>query len=258
MVIDLFVSNLGDALWLTPLARYSPSLTIRMRAGDKRAVATAPIFNEIASVEFIESPSATPISNTVEHVTQRLLREHGFSGKPSIPNVKLSYPEMIWGRDFTKNWINPVVIVNENTGTSTPDNVRAHYVRGNPANMQEICNWLKSNGYTPIQFGPAADFYDVDIFQPLNGAVHVRGLSVRDLAAAFWSIGGIISSDTGLYHLMLAVGGNAFVLVPDHSDQLGYQNWNLHYDKVCWGAEPSRVWYVNHRHYYKVMEDLKC
>lgn len=239
---DLCGANLGDALWLTPLAKRC-DLTVRMCAGDKRSALTAPIFDGLAKVEFVDRPGDTLKTQSRKHVTQCILEAYGFSGS-SIPEVKLTPGEIDWAKGYLSAYPKPLAFVNGNSANGT--NPRAEYVRPPVAALNALVAHYTGRGYTCLQFGPAADFYDKDMFEPLIGTVAIRGLNVRQLAACYHVIGKLISGDTGDYHLMLAVKGVTVTLVPHHSDSFGYRHYDLLYDSDCWGPETPRCAYLHH------------
>ncbi len=248
---SVFGGNLGDTLWLTPLARYEPDLTVWMRGDDAKARSVAPILEGVCKVKLEPNPPETRQAGIVEHVTQRILAAYGHQGKPSIPRVLLKPDEVAWAIDYLKGVTGGharkvVALVNHCSGSADPTNYRASYVRGNPEAFKALASFWRGAGYKVLQFGPEPGFYGVDIWTPIEGATPVRGLSVRQLAAVYHVIGKLISLDTGDYHLMLAVGGKVGCLVPPHSDELGYRHWDLLYDAVCWGDERARVRYALH------------
>ena len=247
--------NLGDALWLTPLARYIPDLVVQLRKGDKRSEAVAPIFDGLCKVEFVDNPQDPNKSKLDVHVSRKILYAYGIVGRNSIPQIKLTAGEIIWARGFLSAYPNPIAIINGNSGTNDPSNYRAQYVRPPHEAMQEIANHFHKHGKTVLQFGPDKSYYDRDPFVPLENAVHIRGLSVRQLAACYAVIGKMISGDTGDYHLMLAVGGETVTLVPHESFQLGYVYSDLLYGYAAqdWEDEKCRVHYLNHEDYKAII-----
>lgn len=64
---------------------------------------------------------------------------------------------------------------------------------------------------------------------------------IRQMAAIFHRVGRYVGCDSGDYHLMLAVGGQCDVLVPDES--YGYSYAYFHYGPECWLGEKLRVRY---------------
>jgi ADP-heptose:LPS heptosyltransferase len=251
LTTSVYGGNLGDTLWVTPLARYEPDLTVWMRGDDAKARSVAPILDGLCKLRLEPHPPETAKAQIRAHVTQQILAAYGHAGKPSIPRVLLKPEEVMWAVDYLKvvtsgHSSKVVAIVNHCSGSADPTNHRAHYVRGSVETYAALAAFWIGAGYKVLQFGPKAGFYDRDIVTPIKGAVSVRGLSVRQLAAVYHVVGKLISPDTGDYHLMLAVGGRAACLVPPHSDQMGYRWWDLHYDQTCWGDEPARVTYALH------------
>ncbi len=247
---SVFGANLGDTLWLTPLARYEPDLTVWMRGDDAKARSVAPILDGLCKVKLEPNPPETRMSPIRAHVTQRILAAYGHQG-PSIPRVLLTPEEVLWAVDYLKgvtggHHSKVVALVNHCSGSWDPTNHRASYVRGNPGAFKALAAFWRGAGYKVLQFGPAHDFYARDIWTPIEGAIPVRGLSVRRLAAVYHVIGKLISLDTGDRWLMLAVGGQVACLVPPHSDEMGYRHWDLLLDATCWGEEQSREGYALH------------
>lgn len=248
--------NLGDTLWVTPLARYVPDLTVQMLGHDFRSRATAPILVGLCNVEWVDKTTETPKAPIRAHVTQRILGAYGHGGKPSIPRVLLRSGEIDWAISYLKErgyGPDTIAFTNHNSGSGDPTNHRAHYVRP-PSDIIKILVrfWSGGNGKV-FQFGPAPTFHDRDPYDAIPNAVQCRGLSVRQLAACYHVIGKLIGGDSGDYHLMLAVGGKVACLVPPHSEQFGYLHWDLLYDEVCWGSEKPRVKYVLHHDWVTLM-----
>lgn len=249
-VVPVFGGNLGDILWTTPLARYVPNLTVWLRAGDAKAEATGAILDGTCARILQTNPPETPKAPIRAHVTQQILTHYGHGGKPSIPRVILTSEEVNWAlrwvADNNLNVARTVAMVTHTSGWRDPSNYRAHYVRGQSDPYRSIASFWRGAGYRVVQFGPATDYYSTDIVEPLDGALLVRGLSVRELAAVYHVIGKLISCDTGDQHLMLAVGGKVAMLTPPPSNQMGYRHWDLHYDAICWGDERPRIRYILH------------
>lgn len=255
VVTSVFGGNLGDTLWVTPLARYVgvDNLVVQMRASDKRARATAPILRGLAEVEWVENPPETLKAPICAHVTQQILSAYGYADKSSIPRVILTPEEIAWALDYLKAYPKPIAFINHNSGSGDPGNYRAHYVRPDPEIIRVLARFWGGPGHTILQFGPAPSYHNKDPFDPIPNAVQIRGLSVRQLAACYHVIGKMITGDTGDVHLGLAVGATIGCLVPPHSDILGYRHWDLLYDRVCWGGEKPRIRYALHEHWTKFM-----
>jgi hypothetical protein len=256
-LVPIWGCNLGDTLWVTPLTRYIDDVVVQMLGHDARSRSTAQILDNLCEVEWVKSTGETPKTYGQIHVTQRILQAYGHGGKPSIPRVVLMSEEIIWALKFLReqgvNPVHAVAITNHNSGSGDPTNARAHYVRPPRDVIQTLARFWKAAGYSVVQFGPAPTFHDRDPFDPLEGTIQIRGLSVRQLAACYHVIGKWIGGDTGDVHLMLAVGGKAAMLHPPHSEAWGYLHWDLLYDKVCWGEERPRVHYALHSQWHTLM-----
>lgn len=263
VIVPIWGCNLGDTLWTTPLTRYIPEgLTIQMLGHDARSRATAPILEGLpCEVAFVEKTTETPKALIRAHVTQQILSAYGHGGKPSIPRVVLKPSEVMWAIEYLRSKgisdpRNAIVFVNHNSGTKDPLNHRAHYVRPHPEIMGILARfWRKGGRGQIVQFGPEVGFYDGgrDPFDPIPDAIHIRGLSVRQLAACYHVIGRMVGGDTGDYWLMLAVGGRVACLVPPDSQQWGYRHWDLLLDETCWGEERPRVRYTLHQNWQRFM-----
>jgi len=248
--------NLGDALWLTPLARYIPDLVVQLRSSDKRSRAVAPIFDGLCKVEFIDNPKDPNKSKLDVHVSRKILYAYGIVGRNSIPKINVTMDEMLWAQQYLSEYKNPIAFINGNSGTNDLLNYRAQYVCPPSQYIQEIANFYNQNGKTILQFGPDPKYYDRDPFIALENAIPIRGLSVRKLAACYAVIGKMIGGDTGDYHLMVAVGGETITLVPNESYQLGYVYSDLLYGYAAddWEGQTPRVHYLNHEDYKSIIK----
>ena len=260
VVASVFGGNLGDTLWTTPLSRYvgDRGLIVQMRKGDAKAMATAPILRGLARVEWVDSPKDTPRTTQKVHVTQQILGHYGYAGLASIPRVRLDEAEIFGAIKFLKSkGLDPartIAMVNQNSASADPGNFRAQYVRPPSDVIKTLARFWGGGQYKIAQFGPDPKYYTYDPFDPIPNAVHIRGLTVRQLASVYHVIGKLISGDTGDYHLMLAVGGKAACLVPPDSTNMGYLHSELLYDKVCWGDERPRVCYALHQNWIHFMD----
>ena len=257
MTVSFPGGNLGDALWLTPLARWFSDLTVQLRAGDKRAKAVSELFNGMCKVEFVDNPAETKKTDENIHVTQKILHAHGIWDDDSMPRIKLTQGELDWAKAYLSAYHNPIILINSNSGTNDPLNYRAQYVRPPDRIMQELCSYFMNKNFTVLQFGPDAKYYDRDPYLPLINAVHIRGLTLRQTAACYAIVGKMISGDTGDYHLMLAVGGQCVTLVPHENLQLGYSYSDLLYGFACkcWKDNDKRILYIQHDDYKCIIEE---
>lgn len=241
-------SSLGDALWLTPTLRACNEPIVQMHIGLQEDW-VAPIFNDLAKVEFVENPAQRIYlienNNIKSHAAERCFKS--FFGRDEesetgyLPSIFLTEAEIINATNLLQSFENPIILINDNSGSSDSSNKRSQYVRPPVWLMQLICTALKSSGYTPIQFGKIEE----SKFTPLKGAKYFRGLPVRMIAAIYNVVGKMFSGDTGDYHLMLSVGGKSITLHPNENASIGYEYWDLHYDLSKEEKENQRVLYFN-------------
>lgn len=239
--------SLGDCLWLTSVLRYIKDVKILLNDDDQlRWVGR--IFENLCEVDYVNDPPARPdtkVDLNVEpylssHRSLKILKSLGIDEKVCIPILKLTKEEKEWAQNFYKEYKNPIVVVNDNSGNWDKTNYRAHYVKPPTDVMQKIVYDLIESGFTPIQFGRSEE----NKFTPLDKTIHVRGLNVRELAASYNFINKYIGGDTGDYHLMLAVGGYAKVLIPKENKSFGYDYNDLLYKKENFENSQSRVEYL--------------
>jgi len=239
--------SLGDCLWLTAVLRYIKDVKILLN-DDNQLRWVGKIFDNLCEVDYVNNPPERPdtkVNLNVEpylssHRSLKILKSLNINEKICVPLIKLTQEEMEWAQNFYKDYKNPIVIINDNSGTWDKTNYRAHYVRPPSEIIQKFVDNLIESGFTPIQFGRIEE----NRFTPLNNTIHIRGLDVRKLAASYNFIGKYIGGDTGDYHLMLAVGGQAKVLIPKENKSLGYDYNDLLYKKENFENSHSRVEYI--------------
>lgn len=239
-------SSLGDCLYLTSVFRYKTGKVILHN--DEQSKQVGSIFHGICDVEHNDLPPERP-DNIIKdipnefysvHRTRKILLSLGINEKISSPFVKISKEELDWAIDFLKDYKNPIVIVNDNSGSCDKTNTRANYVRPPVDIMQSICNKIIKEGFTPLQFGRKEN----ERFTPLIGAMPIRGLSIRKLAACYSIVKKYIGGDTGDYHLMIATGGKANVFIPNETFNLGYIYNDLLYKKENFLNQDTLVKYI--------------
>lgn len=242
------IGSLGDCLYLTPAISQIKNPIVKMH-DSPQCRRVAPIYNNIAHVEFVDNPDVALYNQTNDrsvHSAQRVLNALKIDTTNCIPRIVLDKSEIDWAKDFLKEYKNPVMIVNDNGGSSTPGNICAQYRRPPTEIIQNFANKLSNKGFTPLQFG-IKDLKDRDnAFTPINGAIPIRGLDIRQTAACYHVIGKYIGGDTGDYHLMLSVGGRCITLIPPENHSLGYNYSDLLYTDNLWKDEKVRVKYIDY------------
>lgn len=236
---------LGDALWLTPaiwgLKTKGIDVKVQMH-DDQQSREVAKIYDNLCPVEFVSDPPQRLyiINKDNTHSAQRVLNELKLDNINCIPKILLNDYEIDWAKWLLKEYKNPMVVVNDNSGSHDLTNARAQYVRPRPSLMQQqVYDWAKE-GNTILHL-----ISGNKPFTRLTGCVEISGFNIRQLAACYKVVGRGVFSDTGNYHLMLAVGGRCLVLVPDESKEFGYNYSDLHYKPELWKDETIRVNYYN-------------
>jgi ADP-heptose:LPS heptosyltransferase len=240
--------SLGDCLWITSVFRYIKAGKVVLH-NDEQCRAVGRIFDNICEVEYSHSPPERPDNithlstelYTSSHRSKKILLACGITNNVSVPFVKINNSETAWAKDFLKKYKNPIVAINDNSGSGDPSNFRAAYVRPPVDKLQSLVNKLVNKNHTVLQFGRIEN----SKFTPLSHCEHIRGLSIRQTAACYSVIQQYIGGDTGDYHLMLAVGGTAVVLIPDESIQFGYVYNDLLYKDINFENNMRRVNYLN-------------
>jgi len=240
--------SLGDCLYITSVFRYTKGKVVLH--DDQQCRQVGNIFSDICEVEYSENPPERPdnalqnnnITLPPVHRTRKILLSIGIQELISVPFIKLKQQEIEWAENFLKEYKNPVVIINDNSGSGDKTNIRANYVKPPNIVMQKICDDLTRNGHTPLQFGRKEN----EKFTPLKNSIPIRGLSIREIAACYYIIKKYVGGDTGDYHLMIAVGGVANVLIPNESLNLGYLYSDLLYKPENFENNISRVKYINY------------
>lgn len=238
---------LGDCLYITAALNVLPGSTVQMH-NDDQCRFVARVFDGLASVEFIDNPNLPIYCNGDKntHAAQRTLDILNIKNTNCIPKIKLTQEEISWGNSFISLYKNPVCVVNDNGGSGDINNTCAQYKRPPIPLMQFVVDYLNSIGHTVLQFGRNDHPNFPNCFTPLNNTIPIRGLSVRELASCYHSIGKYVGGDTGDYHLMLSVGGKCIVFVPPNNKNLGFSYNELFYKDYLWKDEAVRVKYIDY------------
>lgn len=248
---------LGDYTYITAALNVLDNCIVQLHDTEQcRDVSV--IFNNLAKVEFVNDPPH-PIykdGNKSIHAAQKVLDKLGITEVNCIPKIRLTQEEIEWAKKFLENYKNPVVVVNDNGGSGDKNNFCAQYKRPPVFLIQNIVNRLKELNYTVLQFGRNDHKDFPNCYTPLNNAIHIRGLSLRQLAACYHVIGKFIGGDTGDYHLMLSVGGKSIDLIPPENPRLGFIYDELLYYDFLWKNEKPRVKYICFNNIENINDDL--
>ena len=256
------VCSIGDLLFLTPVIHVlrgrGESVKVQLH-DDEQGRSIACLLDGLAEVEHVPWPEERLYILNKEkiHSAKRALHQLGFYNYSCIPKINLTQEELDWGQDYVSQFKNPIIIYRNNSGDLDPINYRAHYVAGPRENMQLMTDYCISQGYTVLQFGHTREIVGsgAKSFTPLDGAVHIRNINIRQQACCLAAVKKIIGIDSGLYHLMLSVGGKAVTSIPDENFTLGYEYWDLLYPESEFEG-PVRVKYINHRDFLNNKENI--
>jgi hypothetical protein len=240
-------ASLGDILWMTAVIRYIKNVKILLH-NDSRSRWAGKVFDNLCDVEYVDNPPPRPdnlIDANIEpfassHRSRKILLSLGIKDQISVPKIKLLPDEINWAKEFLKQYKNPIVIINDNSGSGDKNNFSAFYRKPPSEIIESFVEQLIQKNYTPLQFGRSEE----DKFTLAKKCIPIRGLSLRETAACYSIIGQYLGGDTGDYHLMLSVGGKATVLIPEQSFNMGYIYNDLLYKKENFENQISRVEYI--------------
>lgn len=252
LIIGSSQGTLGDSLWLTPIFKSKKNCVLKM-FDDPSCRNVAQIFEGLVDrVEFCKNPGVPPSTDDHTHVSQRILNAMGITDVNCLPQIIITDEELEWAKDFLKDYKNPIVFVNNNSGWKDPNNFLASYIKPPREIMQNLADFYAKK-YTVMQFGCNANHYrpNYDNFDPLNGTVQIRGLTLRQQAACYKVIGKMISGDTGDPVLMLAVGGKIALLYrPLEGTQ--YTEYHICYTPELWKDEKIRAKYFRFEQWHEI------
>jgi len=234
-MIELYSSssNLGDNLGYTALASVMPCRIHMYDDGSCRSV--SPIFDGICEVVYDNQHGCSnDPSGILLPTTQRYLYAAGVFDRVAIPRIMLRESEIEKARIFVSAFNNPCIIkcATGKLNTRNPSvDLMLKIVSANPETT--FLSFGLSNKHSKH------DFLNVSV----DGMKSFFDLPIREQAAIYHVVGKYIGPDTGDYHLMLAAGGCADVLVPPNSSEYPY--YYFHYGPTCWLNTLPRVRYHN-------------
>jgi hypothetical protein len=217
-------SGLGDLIMLTPLCNVFPGeVTVQIPT---KAARFACIFDGVARVQLIDPPFKSPRLGDGIYV-QQMLRAMGKPDASCVPRIALKDEEIEQAREFLKPYPNPLVLV---------VNCAAHWKHMrefDPAKWQTVVDQIKDR-YTILQFGVSSNF------TPIAGTTPIKDLPIRQAAAVYHVAGKYIGVDTGDFHLTIAAGGKAIVVVPPSNPYYDHQFWHIH--PHYWPGKPRTMY----------------
>lgn len=194
-------SGLGDVLLLTAVCKHFPDLVVQLHPNCSKF---SFLFNGLCKrVEFTETPTHTK-GVYIENGTfsQYMLKEFGYEGEDSIPFVFTNTEKYLKAKKKIEHIKNPIIV--KFNCAPRWKHVREYDV----SKFQSEIDKLIEQKYTPIQTGTS------DNFTPMKGCITMIDLELEDLCALYKAVGIYFGTDTGDFHLMLAVGGSCTVICP--------------------------------------------
>lgn len=243
--------GLGDNLQITPLFKYFNNATLEIIDNDYGKDLSS-VYETIAKIEFKEKPIKQEVffskygnpqlSMPLRNGALNYLTIFGIEDEVSpIPKVNLDIQAIEKAKQKLFNYKNPIALVTYGGGYKKNDvsQIYPEYRLLAQEKWQFIVDQLNQK-YTVLHF-----FKGENLIK-LKNCIEINNLSIYELKHYFAVIGKYLGIDTGSYHLMLAVGGFAHVIVPDLSWHHQYYPPNWQYAEELWEKEDSiRVKYYN-------------
>lgn len=239
--------SLGDMLAATAVFKNGRKGSVTLTDSPKIRNFSS-IFNELCEVKFVPSvPFPMPLAGEGPS-SKRVLNALGINdyGTPYV----IPKNEDI---DWAINWIRerdiklPIIL---NSVTSSANTIEssplAHYRTPPKEAILHIIDKLVEFGLTPIMCGLSGTQ------EGYEKVTYCKDLSIDKLSALYQVVKRYVGPDTGDYHLMVAVGGNCYTLIPDNAWNYDYR-FHL-YTSECFPPGRCRVRYVNFRDYKRIWE----
>lgn len=216
MILSSSTTGMGDILVLTAVAKYFPKCTVQLQT---KASKFSRFFQGI-SERVIITDNITPIPDIGRgHYALKKLRYFGLEDKCYLPYVKYSKEELNLGLNLIKNYKNPIAFV-ANSSLEWK-----HEREPSKQYLQNIVDNLCNKGHTVLQFGISKNF------TKLNNTVSIVDSDIETLICYYAAIKKYVGVDTGDTHLMLAVGGECDVYIPNFGSRIP-ELWNYQSPKA--------------------------
>lgn len=208
---------MGDTLMLTPVAK----------ALGNKAVVCLPekckrfafFFRGFCDVRITENYPLIPFGR--ELLSKQALRYFNFGHLDPLPRINLDEDTKKKAKPLVNGFPNPIAFV------PTCSKNWAH-IRQRPAFFWKPVVEELHKRYEVLQFG----FQDYPL---VPGAIRMPFVDLETLAGVYSLIGNYVGTDTGDYHLMLAVGGRAVVAEPEPMPKQMLMFWLYESPRVQYG-----------------------
>jgi len=192
---------MGDLLTLTPIARADPDCVVEIAP---RGARFARFFRGLCKVRISGKHAVLHGADMIgdDHESRRKLRTLGLPVDDYLPSVQVSDEELQRGKELIRGHDNPVAFV------SNCSDFWRDYRQLSVDDTQKLVDLLSRN-FTVLQFGIGENN------MKLKNVVPVFDLPVDDLICCYAAIGRYVGISTGDPMLMLAVGGQIIVNLPE-------------------------------------------
>jgi hypothetical protein len=168
------------------------------------------------------------------HFTRKTLDYYGLGKFSCIPRIKLFPSEIFEAKKLVEKIQNPVVLKYNDAGNSSRS-LSPHIV-------QEIIDNNPQKTFVNFTDTASLGVYN-EKFGEIRGAINLKDIPLRLVAACYYLIGKYVGADTGNYHIMLAVGGKCDVLIPEDRED-GYC-YPMHlYPEDSFREDEKRINYI--------------
>jgi len=215
--------GMGDVLLLTAVCKHIPDITVELFPNAEKYKI---FFDNICKEVKIKDNAFVTPDIPPGHFAQRKLRFYGLEDNCHLPYI---YPKKEYienGNKLISKYKNPIVFV--------PDCAKHAHKNRQPENgyFQPLIDELCKN-HTILQFGFSNN---TTIY---NNTIPILDCSLYDLISYYISIKKFIGVDTGDTHLMIALGGDCDIFIPQSYVHRETEHWNYH------GYNNIRYYYFN-------------
>jgi hypothetical protein len=208
--ISIQHDGLGDVLTYTAICRHLQDSLIYLKNEKYKF-----LFNNLCK-EIIVGINNDYILNGigVGHYTKQKLRLFNIETDDILPKIYINEEKVLLYKNILAKYDNPIIFV------SNCSIAWKHLREFKDTNLvQKYLNKL-SKEHTILHFGVSNNF------TKFKNTIDYVDLPLEDIAVYYSIVKKYIGIDTGDYHLMLAVGGNAEVYVPNQTNDYMYENWH--------------------------------
>ena len=245
-IYDIAIGNpvgsqsMGDTLLLTAVCKHQRNLIVELHP---KAEQYDFFFKGICKeVKIVEKPTLCPEKGGGLYV-DRKLAAMGHAGADNLPHVsRQAYFDFLEeAKEELRDYHNPIVFA-PNTSPKGIPKAQFEMEFWKPI-LQEL-----SKTYSVLQFGCSSNFSDFD-----DVAGQFIDYPLEKVAAMFSLIRKYVGVDTGIHHLMLAVGGDNVIYHHNRGLKEQFESGHMFHE---WNYDSPRVSYVNADSKFKILKEL--